>query len=73
MTKNLSKNAATILEDLRAAINDAEDEAEDEAELTTRALEALEDGECLANNFAAYTQEEIEEAYDAIEAGYYFN
>jgi hypothetical protein len=69
MTKNLSKNAATILEDLRAAINDAEDEAE----LTTRALEALEDGECLANNFAAYTQEEIEEAYDAIEAGYYFN
>lgn len=69
MTKNLSKNAAAILEDLRAAITDAEDEAE----LTTRALEALEDGDCLANNFAAYTQEEIEEAYNALENGYFFN
>lgn len=69
MTNNISKNAAAILEDLRATITDAEDEAE----LTKRALEALEDGECLANNFAAYTQEEIEEAYNALENGYFFN
>lgn len=67
MTNNISKNAAAILEDLRATITDAE------AELTKRALEALEDGECLANCFAAYTQEEIEEAYDALENGYFFN
>lgn len=62
----IKTRAQEIIEDLRENL-----ESENAEELTQRALEALEDGECLAQCYGDYTQEEIELAYEMIENGAY--
>ena len=68
MTNKINARAQEIIEDLRENL---ESDCEDAEELTQRALEALEDGECLAQCYSDYSQEEIELAYEMIKNGAY--